>query len=224
MAVQAVDETQERLEVLSGELDDMCRRLGLGDSFQVRQNARRNAPRNDSQIVPFCFARVLFVLFVRVSFINSFRFFVMFGFLVYSRIFILLYIHSFFNIIAPCFLCFCFFFVAAAGQGRSVVTDHKGGFESSDDVAGGSGGDKGAADSSGDGAGMGPREFKALEGLTPVEARLLVTSLVDDVTASGIGEMLQQQEATKQVGGPAGAGRGASVRAVLAYVLLTVAS
>lgn len=71
---------------------------------------------------------------------------------------------------------------------------------------------------------MGPREFKALEGLTPVEARLLVTSLVDDVTASGIGEMLQQQEATKQVGGPAGAGRGDSVRAVLAFYLASWSS
>lgn len=32
---QAVDETQERLEMLGGELDDMCRRLGMGNSFQV---------------------------------------------------------------------------------------------------------------------------------------------------------------------------------------------
>lgn len=32
---QAVDETQERLEMLGVELDDMCRRLGMGDSFQV---------------------------------------------------------------------------------------------------------------------------------------------------------------------------------------------
>lgn len=35
LADQAVDETQERLEMLGVELDDMCRRLGLGDSFQV---------------------------------------------------------------------------------------------------------------------------------------------------------------------------------------------
>ena len=52
LAGQAVDETQERLEALSGELDDMCRRLGMGDSFQVRLNALRNAPRNASRIVP----------------------------------------------------------------------------------------------------------------------------------------------------------------------------
>lgn len=32
---QAVDETQERLEMLGVELDDTCRRLGMGDSFQV---------------------------------------------------------------------------------------------------------------------------------------------------------------------------------------------
>lgn len=95
---------------------------------------------------------------------------------------------------------FCALSLVAARQGRSTTTDRKEGFDSCDDVAGGGGGDKGA-DASGDGTGMGPREFKALEGLTPVEARLLVTSLVDDVTASGIGEMLQQQEATKQVGG-----------------------
>ena len=45
LAGQAVDETQERLEVLSGELDDMCRRLGMGDSFQVGRIARWNDPR-----------------------------------------------------------------------------------------------------------------------------------------------------------------------------------
>lgn len=37
---QAVDETQERLEMLGGELDDMCRRLGMGDSFQVQRFAQ----------------------------------------------------------------------------------------------------------------------------------------------------------------------------------------
>lgn len=110
---------------------------------------------------------------------------------------------SFFFIFFSCsnvllLLFFDSFFIATM-QGRSTVSDRNGGFDSSDELAGG--GDNGGADSSGDGAGMGPREFKALEGLTPVEARLLVTSLVDDVTASGIGEMLQQQEATKQVGG-----------------------
>lgn len=31
-----MDETQQKLEMLGGELDDMCRRLGMGDSFQVR--------------------------------------------------------------------------------------------------------------------------------------------------------------------------------------------
>lgn len=35
MIDQAVDETQERLEMLGVELDDMCRRLGMGDTFQV---------------------------------------------------------------------------------------------------------------------------------------------------------------------------------------------
>lgn len=54
-------------------------------------------------------------------------------------------------------------------------------------------------DDGGDGSGLGPREFKALEGLTPVEARLLVTSLVEDATASGIGDMLRKEEASKQV-------------------------
>lgn len=49
-------------------------------------------------------------------------------------------------------------------------------------------------------SGLGPREFKALEGLAPVEARLLVTSLVEDATASGIGDMLRKEEASKQVG------------------------
>lgn len=49
------------------------------------------------------------------------------------------------------------------------------------------------------GTSLGPREFKALEGLTPVEARLLVTSLVEDATGSGIGEMLRKEEASKQV-------------------------
>eukprot|EP00752_Nemacystus_decipiens_P018211 g16340.t1 len=91
---KAVDETQERLEMLGVELDDMCRRLGMGDSF----------------------------------------------------------------------------------QGRSTVGE----------------------DDGGDGSGLGPREFRALEGLTPVEARLLVTSLVEDATASGIGDMLRKQEASKQ--------------------------
>lgn len=33
--VQAVDETQERLELVGIELDDLCRRLDMGDSFQV---------------------------------------------------------------------------------------------------------------------------------------------------------------------------------------------
>lgn len=32
---QAVNETQEQLEMLGEELDDMCRRLGMGDGFQV---------------------------------------------------------------------------------------------------------------------------------------------------------------------------------------------
>eukprot|EP00903_Cladosiphon_okamuranus_P005837 g5778.t1 len=91
---KAVDETQERLEMLGVDLDDMCRRLGMGDSF----------------------------------------------------------------------------------QGRSTVAEDEGG----------------------DGSGLGPREFKALEGLTPVEARLLVTSLVEDATASGIGDMLRKEEASKQ--------------------------
>lgn len=54
-------------------------------------------------------------------------------------------------------------------------------------------------DEGGDGSGLGPREFKALEGLTPVEARLLVTSLVEDSTASGIREMLRREESAKQV-------------------------
>lgn len=31
-----MDETQERLEMVGVELDDMCRRLGMGESFQVR--------------------------------------------------------------------------------------------------------------------------------------------------------------------------------------------
>lgn len=58
-----------------------------------------------------------------------------------------------------------------------------------------------AGDPRGEGStGLGPREFKALEGLTPVEARLLVTSLVEDATASGIGDMLRMEEASKQVG------------------------
>ena len=43
---QAVDETQERLEMLGVELDDMCRRLGMGDSFQVGDH--------DICWVPFC--------------------------------------------------------------------------------------------------------------------------------------------------------------------------
>lgn len=46
---------------------------------------------------------------------------------------------------------------------------------------------------------LGSREFKALEGLTPVEARLLVTSLVEDATTFGIREMLRKEEASKQV-------------------------
>lgn len=32
-----------------------------------------------------------------------------------------------------------------------------------------------------------------------MEARLLVTSLVEDATGSGIGEMLRKEEASKQV-------------------------
>lgn len=51
----------------------------------------------------------------------------------------------------------------------------------------------------GDGSGLGPREFKALEGLVPTEARMLVTALVEDATAFGIGDMLRKQEAAKQV-------------------------
>lgn len=57
----------------------------------------------------------------------------------------------------------------------------------------------GGGGSSESAGGLGSREFKALEGLTPVEARLLMTSLVDDATASGIGEMLRKEEASKQV-------------------------
>ncbi|CAM9338179.1 unnamed protein product, partial [Ectocarpus sp. 12 AP-2014] len=98
---KAVDETQERLEMVGVELDDMCRRLGMGDSF----------------------------------------------------------------------------------QGQSIVCDD----ESS------------SVDGRGDGSGLGPREFKALEGLSPVEARQLVTSLVEDATAAGIGDMLRREEAAKQV-------------------------
>lgn len=69
-----------------------------------------------------------------------------------------------------------------AVQGQSIVSGD------GDDPRGGEGS-----------AGLGPREFKALEGLSPVEARLLVTSLVEDATAAGIGEMLQREEASKQV-------------------------
>ncbi|CAN0453854.1 unnamed protein product, partial [Ectocarpus sp. 12 AP-2014] len=97
---KAVDETQERLEMVGVELDDMCRRLGMGDSF----------------------------------------------------------------------------------QGQSIVADD----ESS------------SVDGRGDGSGLGPREFKALEGLFPVEARQLVTSLVEDATAAGIGDMIRREEAAKQ--------------------------
>ncbi|CAB1108713.1 unnamed protein product [Ectocarpus sp. CCAP 1310/34] len=98
---KAVDETQERLEMVGVELDDMCRRLGMGDSF----------------------------------------------------------------------------------QGWSTVCDDEGG----------------SVDGRGDGSGLGPREFKALEGLSPVEARQLVTSLVEDATAAGIGDMLRREEAAKQM-------------------------
>lgn len=38
--MQAVDETQERLEMVGVELDDICRRLGMGDSFQVQKESR----------------------------------------------------------------------------------------------------------------------------------------------------------------------------------------
>ncbi|CAN0168212.1 unnamed protein product [Scytosiphon promiscuus] len=100
---KAVDETQERLEMVGVELDDICRRLGMGESF----------------------------------------------------------------------------------QGQSIIS---GDGEGGGDPLGGEGS-----------TGLGPREFKALEGLTPVEARLLVTSLVEDATASGIGDMLQKEEASKQV-------------------------
>lgn len=50
------------------------------------------------------------------------------------------------------------------------------------------------------------RELKALEGLTGKEAQMLISALVDDLTACGIGEMLRVQEADKQVS----RGRGAS--------------
>ena len=65
----------------------------------------------------------------------------------------------------------------------------------------GSGGDR-ESDVAGSSAGctaLGPREFKALEGLTSVESRQLVTVLVDDITAAGIGEMVLKEEASKQV-------------------------
>lgn len=60
----------------------------------------------------------------------------------------------------------------------------------------------------GGGGGSDSKEFKAVEGLTPAEARVLVTALVDDMTASGIGEMLRQGEATKAVRVHEGRGRG----------------
>lgn len=46
---------------------------------------------------------------------------------------------------------------------------------------------------------LGAREFKAVEALTSVEARLLVSELVDDMTASGIGDMLRRDEFALQV-------------------------
>lgn len=84
-------------------------------------------------------------------------------------------------------------------QGRSAETKRvgKGGFDSPCGTAGESG--DASIDSPGGGGGvLGTREFKAVEGLIPKEARLLVTSLVDDMTSAGIGEMLRLQEADKQ--------------------------
>lgn len=85
-------------------------------------------------------------------------------------------------------------------QGRSgVVTEKCGRLGSPGRV--GSAGDKGpdVPGSPGSCSGFGPREFKALEGLSSVEARQLMTSLVDDITAAGIGEMVMKEDASKQV-------------------------
>lgn len=85
-------------------------------------------------------------------------------------------------------------------QGRSGVVTDKGGRLGSPGRVG-SAGDKGpdVPGSPGSCSGFGPRELKALEGLSPVEARQLMTSLVDDITAAGIGEMVLKEEASKQV-------------------------
>lgn len=86
-----------------------------------------------------------------------------------------------------------------SSQGRSAVS--KADICSpSDSVA--ESGDKGVESPVGGGGGgvLASREFRAVEALNPREIRLLITSLMDDITSSGIGDMLRLQEADKQVG------------------------